>query len=454
MARRYLVIRTDRTRRDFILRELEQGRLRQGWGWKRDHDLRLLAPQVRSRKLSDEEARVWRNRRLLDTEPDGLKKGDVIVIPNLPEQGRWVLARVTGGYDFSPVRVQEGAGPDYGHIVTVSPIREPSGKIGVVEADNERVDARLRATMRNPSRMWAIDALGSAVEALIDAIEAGKDTHTPEPEVQKAEGFFEAMRQAAWQHIKQKYEGAEFEHLVRRLLECIYKDGRVEHWGGAGEKGADLIVFTRDPLGIEYKIAVQVKLHQGTEDDTTALSQIKQAREYHKVDAGVVVTTAEQMSEAFQARREALEEELGIDIRLVDRDEFVELVMAHLGKAKANVRDDVVDLLQRSTVTSELLESTPITDRVYEELQQIPMSKVQRAGLRVLHQNRGGGVHLIRVELPREAAEGTADQAARDIAAYLERLAPQARGRQTEASYNAGSGTSTTHLDLTLELAR
>ena len=86
MARRYLVIRTDRTRRDFILRELEQSRLRQGWGWKRDHDLRLLAQQFRSRKLSDEEARVWRNRRLLETEPDGLKKGDVIVIPSSPSR--------------------------------------------------------------------------------------------------------------------------------------------------------------------------------------------------------------------------------------------------------------------------------------------------------------------------------------------------------------------------------
>src|SRR5262249_21249355 len=147
-----------------------------------------------------------------------------------------------------------------------------------------------------------------------------------------------------------------FEHLVRRLFERIYKDGRVEHWGGAGEKGADLIVFTRDPLGIEYKIAVQVKLHEGTEHDTKALSQIKLAREYHKVDAGVVVTTAEQMSETFQARREALEEELGIDIRVVDRDEFVELVMAHLGKAKANVRDDVIDLLRRSAVSPELRE--------------------------------------------------------------------------------------------------
>jgi hypothetical protein len=160
------------------------------------------------------------------------------------------------------------------------------------------------------------------------------------------------------------------------------------------------------------------------------------------------------MSETFQARLEALEEQLGIDIRVVDRDELVELVMAHLGNAKANVRDDVVDLLRRSTVTSELLESTPITDRVYEELQRLPMSRRQRAGLRVFHQNRGGGVHLVRVELPREAAEGMEDQAAWDAAAYLERLAPQARGRRTEASCNAGSGASTTRIELTLELER
>jgi Restriction endonuclease len=423
-----------------------------GWGWKRDHDLRLLAKQARSRKLSEEEARVWRNRRLLNTEPDGLKKGDVVVIPNLPEQGRWVLARVTGGYDFSPVRVQEGDGPDYGHIVAVSPVRDPDGKVAVVEADNEHVDARLRATMRSQSRMWAIDALGTAVDALIDAIEMGKDTHTPEPEVQKAEGFFEAVRHAAWKHISEKYKGAEFEHLVRRLFECIYKDGRVEHWGGAGEKGADLIVFTQDPLGIEYKIAVQVKLHEGMEDDAKPLSQIKQAREYHKVDAGVVVTTAEQMSETFQARREALEEELGIDIRVVVRDEFVELVMAHLGKANANVSGDIVDWLRRSRVTSELQESTPVTDRIYEELPRVSMSKVQREGLGVFHQNQGGGVHLIRVELPREAADGTEDQAVRDVATYLRRLAPQARRRRIEESSGAGPGATTSRTDLTLEL--
>ena len=311
-----------------------------------------------------------------------------------------------------------------------------------------------RATMRNQSRMWAIDALGAAVDALIAAIETGKDTLTPEPEVRKAEGFFEAVRQAAWKHIDEKYKGAEFEHLVHRLFECIYKDGRVEHWGGAGEKGADLIVFTRDPLGIEYKIAVQVKLYEGVQDSTKALSQIKQAREHHRVDAGVVVTTAEQVSEAFLAKREALEEELGIDIRVVDRDELVELVMAHLGTAKANIRDDLLELLRKSAVSSELLESTPVTNSIYEELQRRPMSAAQRAGMRVFHQHRGDGAHLIRVELPREAAEGAEDPAAQDVAGCLRRVAPQARGRRIESSSNADSGTTTTRVDLIMELAR
>lgn len=453
MAHRYLVIRTDRTQRDFILRELEQGRLRQGWGRKREHDLRILAQKVQSKKkLSDEDASVWRNRRLLDTEPDGLKKGDVIVIPNLPEQGHWVLARATGGYDFSPIKVPGSAGFDYGHIVAVTPVRNPSGKIAIVEADNEHVDAKLRATMRNQSRMWAIDALGSTVETLIDAIGAGKNTLTPEPEIRKAEGFFEAVRQAAWQHIESKYKGAEFEHLVRRLFECIYKDGRVEHWGGPGEKGADLIVFTRDPLGIEYKIAVQVKLHDGVENDTSALAQIKQAREHHKVDAGVVVTTAEQMSEAFLTKRGALEEELGIDIRIVSRDEFVELMMAHLGKAKANAGEEIVDMLRRTTSSSEPQESTPVTDRVYAELQRIPMPEAQLAGMTVMHHNQGGGVHLVRVELPNGGTKSAEARTAQAVVEYLQGVVPQARARRVEVSSNAGSGATTTRVDLMTEI--
>lgn len=332
--RRYVVVRTDRGRRDFILRELDAGRLRQGWGSRPEHDLRAIRAHARAgQRLTDEERAAWRNRRLLDAEPDGLRPGDVVVVPNLPEQGRWVIARVAGAYKFEPVAPVAGAPADYGHVVPVAPVRRADGKVAVFDPDNAHVDARLRATMRNLSRMWSIDALGAAVEKLVAAAEGGVDTAAIQPAAEKLDSIFTAMRAAAWREVQARYHGAQFEQLVQRLFERIYDQGRVEHWGGAGEHGADLIVFTQDPLGLEFKIAVQVKLHDGTDDDTHALEQIKGARAHHRVDAGVVVTTATETSARFEERRAALESELGIDIRVITRDGFTEMVMAHLGRA-------------------------------------------------------------------------------------------------------------------------
>ena len=78
MARRYLVVRTDKTKQAFLVRELDAGRLRQGWGYDECQDLRRIAKKVDAGKnLNDDEQDARRNRRLLDTEPDGVKPGDV-----------------------------------------------------------------------------------------------------------------------------------------------------------------------------------------------------------------------------------------------------------------------------------------------------------------------------------------------------------------------------------------
>lgn len=121
--RRYLVVRTDKRRKDFILRELDAGRLRQGWGSKPEQDLRVLRERVTSgTKLTDDEAAAWRNRRLLDTEGDGLKPGDIVIVPNIPDQGRWALARVVGPYRYDPPPTEAGVGSDYAHVVPVEAI--------------------------------------------------------------------------------------------------------------------------------------------------------------------------------------------------------------------------------------------------------------------------------------------------------------------------------------------
>jgi hypothetical protein len=328
--RRYVVIRLDRTKREFLGSELLEGRLRQGWGWKAEHDLRLLAARLATgAKPTDEEASVWRNRRLLDTQRDGLKPGDIVIVPNHPKQGRWRLAEVIGPYRFELASTGPAAA-DYGHIVPVAVLLNAKGEAAEVEADNMHVHARLRATMRNLSRMWSVDALARPIENLIAAIKLGKDTTTTQSEAEKFDSLLKATKQAVWESIRAQYRAAELEGLVHRLMSAVYADGRVEHWGGAGEKGADLIVYTSDALGLEYKVGIQVKMHEGTHDDAHALAQLRRARLEHRIDAGVVVTTAERVSDGFEAQRGLVEQELGIDIRVIAREELLVLVMRYL----------------------------------------------------------------------------------------------------------------------------
>jgi hypothetical protein len=327
--RQYVFVRTDKRYPKFMFEELKAGRLRQGWGWKPEHDLRLLAGKS---SRSAEEASVWRNRRLLEAQPSGLQPGDIVIVPNLPEQGRWVLARVAeGGYRFERTTPEDGVGIDYGHIVPVRLLERPDGSPGIVEADNAWVDARLRASVRNLSRMWSVDGLARQIDALISAIESGRDTTTPQTHSAKFDVLVDATQRATWEAIRAQYKAAELEHLVLRVLQGVYADGDVQHWGGAGEKGADLIVTSRDPLGLEFRIGVQVKMHLGVDDDLHSLEQIKVAAKYHRLDAGIVVTTAQSVTERFETRREALEAELGIDIRVMLRDEFLKLVLRHAG---------------------------------------------------------------------------------------------------------------------------
>lgn len=331
---RYLAVRTDKQRRDFILRELRAGRLRQGWGWRPEHDLRLLRQKLSSgQPLSKDEESAWRNRRLLDTEPDGLQPGDVVVLPNLPEQGRWLLARVEGPYRFEFPPEHEGVGRDYAHIVPVKLACLPGDQLGVVEADHEHVHGGLRGSMRSMSRSWSVDPWKSSIEHLLSLIAQGHVPNTASPPEVRIQTFVHEMREATWRAIRARFHGAEFEVLIVRLFERLYPGATISHIGGAGERGADLLVTTRDVLGFETKIAVQVKMYQGTHDDLEALEQLRTARLHHQATAGVVVSTAERLSERFEEARTQLETEM--PVRVLHGLELTTLLLAHLAGTEA-----------------------------------------------------------------------------------------------------------------------
>jgi len=118
-GRGYWVMRTSPAERPYIWAEAQRGRLRQGWGWNAEMHLVTIAEVVRrGGQLSDEQHVSWRSRGMLTTEPDGMRVGDLIVTPNIPDWGVLSAFRLVGSYEFSldaPRRWDER----FGHILPV-----------------------------------------------------------------------------------------------------------------------------------------------------------------------------------------------------------------------------------------------------------------------------------------------------------------------------------------------
>ena len=165
--RRYWAMRTDQARRDFIWRELQAGRLRQGWGIGPSDNLEHLQHVRRAGGAFDDfQKDVWRgNRRLLPSEPGAMHTGDIVILPHLPRHGLWSIARVTGGYRHevsSEPNAWDGR-PDYGHIREVELLTDERG----IDPFAESVPDTLRRAMGNRQRMWSLDPHGEAVNRLL-----------------------------------------------------------------------------------------------------------------------------------------------------------------------------------------------------------------------------------------------------------------------------------------------
>ena len=160
-GRGYWVMRTSPWERPYIWAEAQRGRLRQGWGWNAEMNLDVIAERVRvGGELSEEQRMSWRSRRMRTTASDGMRLGDLVVAPNLPEWGRLSVFRVVGSYEYSleaPRRFDER----FGHVLPVE----------LVAADIDRGDARvsdgLRAQLRVQTRLYNISGYGGDVERLI-----------------------------------------------------------------------------------------------------------------------------------------------------------------------------------------------------------------------------------------------------------------------------------------------
>jgi len=286
--RNYWCYRIDTNRIKFFMDELNNGRLRQGWGWDESQDLR------KNKKM---DKRAGRNRPMFNK----VKKGDILFIPQLPNWGQIAIVEATEdwseGYCF---HIDKKLG-DYGHIF-------PAKYLKRFTRNNENVTGNLRSTLKNPSRFWNINHYSDDVEDLLNVPEDGlvkRQDHQSRLTSLVGDVFNEVFNEQDFTNklyckFIEQFTREEWEFALVNGLQKVFPFYLVERVGGKEEKnhGTDILIKLPSLLSdYEYAIAIQVKDYQGTVDKNI-FDQINKADDYWEsknlklIEKWVIITRA------------------------------------------------------------------------------------------------------------------------------------------------------------------
>ena len=337
MPRTYWASRTARGHEDYFWTELQDGRLRQGWGYDPEQDLRIVMALPWDQR-SPAQRETERQRHMLGDD-GGWQVGDVILVPNLPERGMFALVEVTGPYRFE-IDPDQG---DFGHIREVR-LLTPYG----VANTSEIVGSGIRRTLGNRSRVWKPSASATEFEHII--------THANDPEqikrsteVQRAERTLARAMEAATGALQHSFsEGlghalgnAEWERVIALALRSHFPTALVEATGGPNERGSDVTVEIPDPFGgPSWVIVVQVKDYEGEVGPQVA-DQLRQAiRSYgreadgedegKRVVSAVLASTNAPPSRALLDEIARIKDETGVPVTVAHGEALMELILRGL----------------------------------------------------------------------------------------------------------------------------
>jgi len=222
--------------------------------------------------------------------------GDVVLVPNMPDDGLFTLVRIRGPYEFD---ISEELG-DFGHLRTVD-VLTPKG----VANEHQLVDARLRRSLRCQSRLWRISDYAECLERIIGS---DQDLTIGTTAVGRAESIvsdlvtgpiIEDMATRLSESLRVGLQGSEWETVVRDALGPLFPV-TVLHTGGPQESGADLEIIISNPFSetIDWIIPVQIKDH-GFQEGPEVVPKLEEAfssrsaRDYVVIAVVLLVTDAD-----------------------------------------------------------------------------------------------------------------------------------------------------------------
>lgn len=293
---------------------INHNRLRQGWGYDDGQNLRVLTV--------DEGAR--RNLPMFNN----VKKGDILLIPQLPEWGKVAIVEATEdwntGYTFNIVAEQG----DFGHIF-------PAKYLASFVRYNGHVTGGLRSTLKNLSRFWNINKYAADIEKLMTI---DKDNLSDEQSYRSRlentiqNSFDEKLfTESLYANLTKQFTREEWEYALLYGLEKLYPFYNISREGGVEEAKHGTDILIRIPgirSGTEFGIAIQVKDYEGLVANDV-ISQIKKADYWNSetlkiIEKIVIVTKAKKEENSALAEKDP-------DVKFIFVNELKDL-LAEIGK--------------------------------------------------------------------------------------------------------------------------
>ena len=287
----YWGYRIDVKNPDFFFKELEQGRLRQGWGYAENQKLPDTKDSDAKKNLSMYEK---------------VKKGDILLIPRLPDWGSVAIAEAVEdwndkekGYRFEI----DDEKKDFGHIF-------PAKYIGCFNRHGKDVSGNIQSTLKARNRFWNISRFSEDIEKIMGNLEGNRESTSVIENIknivsEQVKSYFKLKEccDKIVDEYNQKFTASQWEEVLKDILEKNNPEYQSEKKGGSKEEehGTDVLINVPG-ISENYNIAIQVKNYKGEISDENIdiiIDQVKKAEEYgwedgKLIDKILVITPAKE----------------------------------------------------------------------------------------------------------------------------------------------------------------
>jgi hypothetical protein len=305
--------------RDTVLDSLKSGVGRFGWSYDKALDL--------TTDENPEFENKWKNWFLRE-----LKPGDYVVYINMPDYGKCTLAKVSGGYFF-----KNPMDDDFNHCFNV----EFDSIRTFDRNDKALVPNLLSSRLKLQNRYWRIycheefqyllyrlDSASAPKGENADAVSLGIDYF-----LKSIDGELDDIAEKLHKH----HPNFDLEKLMCKVFDNTGKYAGIKRMHGQGDKGADIVLTyeSEDFPGIseQKRCLVQVKSYSGEMCDNKAVYDLRRAFAepiYKDADCGLIVSTANTLSDDFEDSLNKLRDDVGKPVVALYGRELSKYVLRYL----------------------------------------------------------------------------------------------------------------------------